>query len=559
MSEERFKRMLAVLIAIVTVIAAVLAQLQAEAGNRDDRANRDSKRASVEAFGLQIRGSTQANYHYFTAFEQYRELENLSEAAQKRHDGKAADRYGDMRDRLLDTSPLLSGKDQKGKPYFDSENEYEPDLARFESDSYYVRVQSLIQTFKASSMVKDGWDYKSNAYIFHLTLLAVSLFLFGLAATIATAATRMVFTVSGLGITLGAVLLAVQVYLTAVPDLRTRPGAIEHYAEGMGLVHQELRKESIAEFDQALAAAPDFSDAYLERGRAYLYMEKPDLAKALEDLKKALELDPSNASLYTELSWCQYLLGDFEGSTKTCQLGLQDRPENLQLVFQLGLNQLVSGSDKDARETYQKGLDAAASMVAEAAKNKQEAPGQILANLDEGSRMLDELAKVLEDKQGSPAPDKIKAKPEALAKACDQLSNRLASYELALDSSGKPPQGELTAKLEVTGFQDTSGKTPRDPGEDEVFHGAPAQITMDFDFKGLKKGQKVLYRTFLDGEELESWRWQESWSQEGAGSWDTTLYPEYSESFRFEPGAYLVEIFVDYHLAAYGEFRVAEK
>lgn len=559
MSDQRFKRMLAVLIAVVTVIAALLAQLQAEAGNCDDRANRDSKRASVEAFGLQIRGSTQANYHYFTAFEQYRELETLSEAAAKRHDNKAADRYGAMRDRLLDTSPLLSGKDKKGKAYFDSENEYEPDLARFESDSYFVRVQSLIQTFKASSVVKDGWDYKSNAYIFHLTLLAVSLFLFGLAATIATAATRMVFTVSGLGIAAGAVTLAVQVYLTPVPDLRTRTGAIEHFAEGMGLVHQDLRKESVAEFDQALAVAPDFSDAYLERGRAYLYMEQPDLSRALQDLKKALQLDPSNSSLYTELSWCQYLLGEFEESTRTCQLGLQERPDNLQLVFQLGLNQLVSGREKEARATYQKGMEAAAALVADASQKKEEAPGQILANLDEGSRMLDELARVLEEKKGSPGPEKLKGKPEELAKACDQMSNQLASYELALDSTGKPPQGELTAKVEVTGFQDTSGKNPRDPGEGEVFAGSPAQITMEFDYQGIKKGQKVLYRTFLDGEELESWRWEETWAQNGSGSWDTTLYPEYSESFRFEPGAYSVEIFVDYHLAAYGDFRVSEK
>lgn len=555
MSEERFKKLLAVLIAVVTVIAAILAQLQAEAGNRDDRANRDSKQASVEAFGLQIRGSTQANYHYFTAFEQYRELETLSEAAEKRHDSKAAERYGAMRDRLLDTSPLLSGKDRKGKAYFDSENEYEPDLARFESDSYFVRVQNLIQNFKAASKVKDGWDFKANSYIFHLTLLAVSLFLFGLAATIATAGTRMVFSISGMGITLAAVVAALQVYLTPVPDLRLQGGAIDHYAEGMGLVHQELRKESIAEFDQAISTAPEFSDAYLERGRAYLYLEKPELDKALADLKKAFELDPSNASLYTELSWCQYLLGDFAESARTCQLGLSDRPDNLQLIFQLGLNQLVSGDEKLARETYQKGLDAAAATVAEAAKNREEAPSQIIANLDEGSRMLDDLARVLEEKKGSPALDKIKGKPE---KACEELSNQLASYELALDSSGKSPQGKLAATVEVTGFQDTSGKTPKDPEEGDVFKGSPAQITMDFDFKGMKKGQKVVYRTFQDGEELESWRWEETWAEDGNGEWEEPLYPEYSESFRFEPGDYYVEIFVDYHLAAYGNFKVEE-
>lgn len=558
MSEERFKKTIAVLIAVVTVIASGLAQLQAEAGNRDDRANRDSKRASVEAFGLQIRGSTQANYHYFTAFEQYHELEVLSEAAEKRHDQKAADRYGAMRDRLLDTSPLLSGKDRKGKPYFDAEGEYEPDLARFESDSYYVKVQALLQNFKAASRVKDGWDYKANSYIFHLTLLAVSLFLFGLAATIATAHTRIVFTLAGLGITAAASLAALQVYLTPVPDLRDRQGAIEHFAEGMGLVHQELGKESIAEFDQAIAAAPDFADAYLERGRAYLGMDQPELAKAEADLQKAFELDSSNASLYTELSYCQYLAGKFDESIKNCQSGLKERPENLQLQFQLGLDQLVSGQAKEARETYRKGLETAAGLVAEAAKNKQEAPSELIASLDEGSRLLDELGQVLESKKGNPSPEKLKAKVDDLSKDCEEISNQLASHELALESTGKPPQGQLTAKIEITGFRDTSGKEPKEPGEGDVFKGAPAQISMDFEYSGIKKGQKVLYRTFKDGEELDSWRWEESWTEEGKGEWDEPLYPEYSESFRFEPGEYSVEIFVDYQLAGYGTFKVEE-
>jgi len=326
----------------------------------------------------------------------------------------------------------------------------------------------------------------------------------------------------------------------------------------MGLVHQELGKESIAEFDQAIAAAPDFADAYLERGRAYLGMEQPELAKAEADLQKAFELDSSNASLYTELSYCQYLAGKFDESIKNCQLGLKERPENLQLQFQLGLDQLVSGQAKEARETYRKGLETAAGLVAEAAKNKQEAPSELIASLDEGSRLLDELGQVLESKKGNPSPEKLKAKVDDLSKECEEISNQLASHELALESTGKPPQGQLTAKIEITGFRDTSGKEPKEPGEGDVFKGAPAQISMDFEYSGIKKGQKVLYRTFKDGEELDSWRWEESWTEEGKGEWDEPLYPEYSESFRFEPGEYSVEIFVDYQLAGYGTFKVEE-
>ncbi|MBT9586559.1 hypothetical protein IV102_24660 [bacterium] len=558
MSDERFKKIIAVLIAVTTVFAALLAQLQAEAGNRDDRANRDSKRASVEAFGLQIRGNAEANYHYYTAFEQYRELETLREAADQRHDQKSADRYETMRDRLVDTSPLLAGKDRQGKAYFDSENEYEPDLARYQADTYYVSVQQQLQTFKAASKVKDGWDYKANAYIFHLTLLAVSLFLFGLAGTIATAATRMVFTGSGLLLTVVAMGAALSTYLAPVPDLRNRKGAIEHYAQGMGKVHMELLKESIAEFDQAIAAAPDYGDAYLERGRAYLYMDPPDLAKSLDSFAKALQFDPSNTAVYTEMAWGQYLQGEFENSIKTCQTGLQQRPDSLQLQFQLGLSLLASGQEKEARETYQKGLEQAAAIVAAARKNKQEPPSEVIANLEEASGILDQLQNVVDEKKGSPPPAKVVGKPETVSKVCEQLSGLLVSWELALENTGLPPQGKLTAKLDNEYFQDTSGKTPKDPDDNNVFKGSPAQISLNFNYANMKKGQKVVYRIFHDGEELDSWRYEEDWTEDGQGEWEEPLYPGYSEGFRFEPGDYYVEVFVDYHLATYGTFKVEE-
>ena len=556
MSDQKFSRLISVLIAVTTVFAALLAQLEAEAGARDERAARDAKRASLAAFGEQVRGDAQSNYDYYTAFEQYRELEILREAAEDRHDDKAAARYESMAENLLGTSPLLGGKDSQGKPYFDALNEYEPDLARYQVETYYTRVQADLQRFKAASQVKQGWDDKANAYVFHLTLLAVALFLFGLAGTIATAATRTIFMGAGVGIGVLAMGLAGSTYLLSVPDLRQAEGAIEHYARGMGALHMDKPGEAVKSFDQALALWPNYADAYLERGNAYLAMQPSDLDGALRDYRKALELDPANTPVYLQIAFCLYQLGEFGQAVQLCRAGLGGQPDNPPLQAQMALALLAQGQDKEAQESYQKLLDGAAATVAGARAEGLEPPSEVLANLAEAASMLDELSLVLESGRGQPPGEKIRGERATVGRICDSLSARLVSWEMALEDTGKPPRGGLSAKLIEEEFLDTSTTTPR-PLRGEVFAEAPRQVSIGFHYDGMKKGQTVIYRTFLDGEELDSWRYRQSWTEEGSGDWDEPLYPGYSESFAFEAGHYDVEVFIDYQLAASGSFDVA--
>jgi hypothetical protein len=178
MSEQRFKRIISVLIGVTTAFTAILAQLESEARSRDDRAGRDARQASLSALGQQVRGSIEANHHYYTAFAHFGEVVTLRELAEARKDEKTAGDLGFQEVNLLSTSPLLDGQDPNGKPYFDYQNKHDgPDLARFEAYTYYINVQKDLQTFKAASKVKDGWSQKANSYVFHLTLLAISLFL----------------------------------------------------------------------------------------------------------------------------------------------------------------------------------------------------------------------------------------------------------------------------------------------------------------------------------------------------------------------------------------------
>ena len=186
LSKERFNQIIAVLIAVVTVFATVIAFLQSDAGARDDKANRDSKRYATEAMGRKVSGDARVNYDYSTAYQTWYELDMLANSAEQRGDTAAAKRYQTLRDRMPGLSPLLAA------PYFDAATG-NVNIAQYEADVYLVEITTLTEKFVAATAVKEAWDYKSNTYIIHITLLAVALFLLGLSATISGPVTRWIF------------------------------------------------------------------------------------------------------------------------------------------------------------------------------------------------------------------------------------------------------------------------------------------------------------------------------------------------------------------------------
>ncbi|MEK6574179.1 MAG: hypothetical protein AABZ58_07670 [Chloroflexota bacterium] len=89
-SEERFKKTIAVLIAVVTTLIAIVTYLQSDAGARDDAANRDTKRYSLESFGRQVSGDACVNFDYNSAYQAYYELDLLAVSAANAGDEAAA-------------------------------------------------------------------------------------------------------------------------------------------------------------------------------------------------------------------------------------------------------------------------------------------------------------------------------------------------------------------------------------------------------------------------------------------------------------------------------------
>ncbi len=550
--DHNFKHLIAVLIAIVTVIAAVVAYLQSDASSLDERANRDSKRYAVEALGRKVSGDARVNYDYNTAYVSWLEANALRDSAQLHGDPKAAARYQRLADNVVAVSPLLS------PPYFDPANE-EVDISLYESDTYLIEVTKLVEQFDAASAVKDAWDYKANTYIVHLTLLAVSLFLFGLSTTISIGKSRWILV--GLGGVLTCTTVGWMIWLYSAPvfDLRTAPGAIDAYARGVGLMNQERWKEAISSFDEAIKAAPEYTNAYAQRAEAYAAEENNEAAAA--DYENALASGSNAISVIKGLGWQYYLLGKFDRAIATRYAALERWPDDTELHFDLGLMLLASGELDAAQAEYRRGMDIAASEVAVARSAGNEPPYQLWWSLDDAALQLDNSLFALDEGRGAPPPDSI-VNPNGAHPVAEALIQQLKSLSVALEFTGKPPEGTLEAQISPFDFgtpvYDDEGEiTDYEPLD--VFVDETQEVVVHFDYSNLRDGQEVIYKLYIDGEEDPSWRIIEVWEDGPKGSLLFALSLAYTEAFIFDPGEYVLEMYVDSHLAQRGAFTVANE
>jgi tetratricopeptide (TPR) repeat protein len=552
---DKFKRTLAFFIAVATLLAAVLAYWQADASVRDNRANRDTKRYALEAFGREASGDARVNFDYVTAYQTQYELGLLADAAENRGDALAAERYRKMAEEATKLSPMLQS------PYYDPAGDAEPNDAKYEADLYVVEITALRERFNAASQVKDAWDSKANTYILHLTLLAVALFMFGLSTTIAGPRTRWVFAGIGLGITAFAMLWALTLYVSPVFDAREQGSAIDSYAQGVGLAHQGLNEEAIASFDKALADYPQYISALQARGEANMSMG--NYAAAIADYEQSRAAGDTGAITAGNLGWAYYMLGDFDKATQANQDALAQSPDELWIQFDQALNLLASGQTDAAMQAYQAGMDSAAKQVADAKAAGKEPPSYLWSSLSDAAESLDALlwALTANEVYASPTPDKIQNQ-EAVIPAAEEQMRALKSLALALEYTGAPPAAKPAAEigelLFVEPIYDEQFNIVDYSEPQTSFAAGLQEFIVQFDYSQMQAGQEITFRLYADGIEDPSWRSIFLWELGESGKADIPLSYAYSDTFTFAPGFYTVEIYVNYHLVQIGYFEVQE-
>jgi tetratricopeptide (TPR) repeat protein len=550
--EERFKHLIALIIAVVTVISAGIAFLQSDASARDDRANRDTKRYATEAMGRKVSGDARVNFDYNSAYQNWHELDTLASSATSRGDAAAATRYMKLRDEMTSLSPLLAA------PYFNAA-QGQPNINRYEADVYLVEITALNEKFSAASGVKDAWDSKANGYVFHLTLLAVAFFLFGLSITIANPFTRWIFSGVGMIITVVAIGMAVTTWVAPVPDLRDQGNAIDAYARGVGLAHQERWDEALTAYSEAIQAVPSYTSAYV--ARAQIYVQQNNYQQAVADYERARAEGSQSASVAGELAWAYHLQGRFDDATAMNRTALSASPDELWIQFDLGLSLLAAGQVDAAKAEYAKGMDFAAKQVADAQEAKQEAPSFLWWSLDDAAQSIDSLLAAPGSGTGAPPRNKL-ADPTIITPIGRALNQQLKSLAVALEYTGKPPAGPVAAKVSPFQFsaavKDNQGQ-PGDPVIADSFPNGTDEVLVNFDYEGLQDGQDVLFKVYIDGEEDPSWRLIAPWDLGAAGTAVKPLSLAYSDVFVLDPGQYTVELYVNTQLVQQGSFVVEEQ
>ncbi len=540
---ETFNRLIAVLIACVAAMISVVALWQSNSAAMDAQASRDFQRYGLEVLGLRVSGDARVNFDYNRAVLAWQFFDLLAFNGGQ-EDAALRARYLPLREAARANSPLLQ------PPYFDPQTQIE-DVPRYEAERYLITLARLTEQFRAALHAKEAWSSKTNAYAIHQTLLAVSLFLLGLAVTLTYPFTRRLFAVIGVLIALLAAAAAFSTWLTPIRDLRDVPTAIDAYAEGVGLMHQSRYEEARAAFGRAIRAAPDYINAYI--GRATAADALGDLQAAIADGERARALGENSSQLASSLAWVYARAYRFDDSLRLYEEAVRVNPNEIWAYFDLGLVRLVSGAPlAQVRATYDQGAALASRLTAESRANGGAPPSYLWDAFDDASTQLDRLVRTLRQAE---LGDEVFALEQLSAlrgqeKMVEALSHALKSLAASLEYYGVPPTALPIAKFSPLRVLDAEAELT------ESFARHETVLLLQTDYSGLRDGSDLLIKFFNEGTEDTSLRVFEAWRHGERGTIEIEISSSEGGAYAFRTGLYIVELYIDGQFMTSGRFRV---
>src|SRR3990172_357501 len=160
--DDRFKRFAAFLITSMIIVAAIVSVLQTRASARAARYGREAQSYAIRALGLKTSGQATVSYGWQGAFQNWAELNDLWDRADRAAQAAEAARYQATRDRVAHLSPLLAA------PYFNPDEDRQPDLGKYEADVYLVAATALSEHYTDSAKQNEAWDGKARTHTTHL-------------------------------------------------------------------------------------------------------------------------------------------------------------------------------------------------------------------------------------------------------------------------------------------------------------------------------------------------------------------------------------------------------
>ena len=560
LSEAGWKRLLVLLIAGVAFLGAAVGALQVDAGARAARYSRDARAAMLRSIAKSSSATVRSAYererlaaHQALATEWIFERRQATASAAAAADAEAAqhaqsaNRLWDVMQTSRDMSTLLSA------PYFD-EAAFVADVVQFNVDYFTVPSVLASEQDAAQRAQSTAWGNKAERYVVTITILAVSLFLLGLALTLRGGLRRLFAWVGGL-ITAGLVAFVLLTALAATPtvpdeSLSRYADAAGHltyaaYAAPLGKTADVVERagKAVDLASQAIALSPGYAAAYELRGLARLLAAQEsfyaraagspstaEFVQAVADFDRAAALGRDSGSLEDQRASALSLAGRTNDAIAASRRALALAPEQ-RLRFGLHLSILLLGA----------GLEDEALLEAEGALRWAELHrlGSDPVTFHEAIRILDRLAFL-----GWPGLDALEAR---VKEAFVSLTHRGTVVPLPLTAHVGPLRF-YTAR-ESEGERRSETRT-RFPGDTQA-------VGMGFDVDGLAAGAILVVQVSRNGIEQPSLGWVEAWSGPTSGSVERTIGASVRKTvFGLVPGTYGVEVYIDGTLALRGSFVV---
>jgi tetratricopeptide (TPR) repeat protein len=357
-----FKRGIAIAVVLVTFFGAIVAYVQSVESNREDIAARAAEIDSIEGMGAQVDASSQfvGEMRIAASAAVERQRQALTAALVEGLSGNPDDPNAAAVARLAARAQAyaeLTQIDVNNQDTFDDTRAglFEaPDEAR------------LRQTVNADRANAHG--DKADSYVAVLTVLAVSLFLFGLSLT-AQGRGRYILAAPALVLVVGCVVWAGLIYIRGTPEISDR--AVSLTAEGARFHDAGDFEAAIDSYDEAIDDSPDFAAAFARRAAArfdagsaqvgqttFRSITSPEaLERAIDDIDEALELG-ADADLLTVTAggFFAFLDGDFDRSIELSTAAIEQNDGLAQLWFNLGVAQVGADQGRDAERSYRQGL-----------------------------------------------------------------------------------------------------------------------------------------------------------------------------------------------------------
>jgi tetratricopeptide (TPR) repeat protein len=554
-SESKFENMVTVLIATVTIWVAITAYFQNYAANLSDQARRRAQQYAIEATKKEVNGSIQYSYQWQGAFETWRELSWQATAAEQNGDTASVERYRQLQDRISKLSPMLSAD------YFDPQYGW-PDTYKYEADSYIVESTRLSETYLAESELGNATDNTADALVVQITLLTVTLSLYGLSMAL-SGRVRWLFVIVGSGIVGFCALWLSWSMIELLGRPEVNPVAINAYAEGAGLAYQGKYDEAITKFDEAIAENPYYAKAYNQRGDAYFY--NGDLTTAITNYERARYEGLDDTNTNWNLGWTYYLAGQYQKAIEANERILKDNPSVLGMRMNEAISYLAMGDLTNAQAQYDLLIQEAERQVQEARQNNSEPSASLWYYMDAGALDLQNLIYQMDNEPRewteAPTNDLIIGDHAAIREFAYQQMIRIKQATTALEYTGQIPAEQEVMRVqpfvfgEITGRDENGLITDFQPNTNATFDSGTKSVAVQFTYDGPAPKQ-IIWKVLLNGLEDQSLRAVLNDDISSGDTWYRTFGYEYTNVFILSSGEYTVELYADSHLVQSGTFFV---